>query len=137
MVALIHDVLITMGVFSLLSIEIDLTIVAAFLTIVGYSLNDTIVIFDRIRENIKLSKRDTYSKIVNRSMNESLSRTIVTSLTTFIVVFILWFFGGEVIHNFAFALTVGIFVGTYSSIFVASPVMVYLENRHNQKLAEN
>ena len=126
--ALTHDVLVTLGIFSLLGYEISLPIIAAFLTIVGYSLNDTIVIFDRIRENIKLSKRDTYSEIVNRSMNESLSRTIVTSLTTFIVVFILWFFGGEVIHNFALAMIIGVVVGTYSSIYIASPIVIHLHD---------
>ena len=124
--ALTHDVFITLGIFSLLSYEISLPIIAAFLTIVGYSLNDTIVIFDRIRENLKSSKRDSYSIIVNRSINESLSRTIITSLTTFVVVMILWLFGGEVIHNFAFAMIVGVIVGTYSSIYIASPLVIYL-----------
>ena len=117
--ALTHDVLITLGIFSLLSYEISLPIIAAFLTIVGYSLNDTIVIFDRIRENLKSSKRDSYTSVVNRSINESLSRTIITSLTTFVVVMILWLFGGEVIHNFAFAMIVGVIVGTYSSIYLS------------------
>ena len=124
--ALTHDVFITLGIFSLLSYEISLPIIAAFLTIVGYSLNDTIVIFDRIRENLKSSKRDSYTLIVNRSINESLSRTIITSLTTFVVVMILWLFGGEVIHNFAFAMIVGVIVGTYSSIYIASPLVIYL-----------
>ena len=128
-VALIHDVLITMGVFSLLSIEIDLTIVAAFLTIVGYSLNDTIVVFDRIRENVVKHARESLDSIVNISLNRTLGRTIVTSLTTFVVVLSLFLFGGEVIKNFAFALIVGIFVGTYSSIYVASPVMMYFEKK--------
>ena len=128
-VALIHDVLITMGVFSLLSIEIDLTIVAAFLTIVGYSLNDTIVVFDRIRENVIKHARESLDAIVNISLNSTLGRTIVTSLTTFVVVLSLFLFGGEVIKNFAFALIVGIFVGTYSSIYVASPVMMYFEKK--------
>lgn len=127
--ALIHDVLITMGVFSLLSIEIDLTIVAAFLTIVGYSLNDTIVVFDRIRENVIKHARESLDTIVNISLNSTLGRTIVTSLTTFVVVLSLFLFGGEVIKNFAFALIVGIFVGTYSSIYVASPVMMYFEKK--------
>ena len=99
---------------------------SAFLTIVGYSLNDTIVIFDRIRENLKSSKRDSYTSVVNRSINESLSRTIITSLTTFVVVMILWLFGGEVIHNFAFAMIVGVIVGTYSSIYIASPLVIFL-----------
>ena len=124
--ALTHDVLITLGIFSLLSYEISLPIIAAFLTIVGYSLNDTIVIFDRIRENLKSSKRDSYLSVVNRSINESLSRTIITSLTTFVVVMILWLFGGEVIHNFAFAMIVGVIVGTYSSIYIASPLVIFL-----------
>ena len=128
-VALIHDVLITMGVFSLLSIEIDLTIVAAFLTIVGYSLNDTIVVFDRIRENVIKHARESLDTIVNISLNSTLGRTIVTSLTTFVVVLSLFLFGGEVIKNFAFALIVGIIVGTYSSIYVASPVMMYFEKK--------
>ncbi len=128
-VALIHDVLITMGVFSLLSIEIDLTIVAAFLTIVGYSLNDTIVVFDRIRENVIKHARESLDTIVNISLNSTLGRTIVTSLTTLVVVLSLFLFGGEVIKNFAFALIVGIFVGTYSSIYVASPVMMYFEKK--------
>ena len=124
--ALTHDVFVTLGLFSLLGYEISLPIVAAFLTIVGYSLNDTIVIFDRIRENIKASKKDAYVTIVNRSVNESLSRTIVTSLTTFLVVFILWYFGGEVIHNFALAMIIGVIVGTYSSIYIASPIVIQL-----------
>ena len=124
--ALTHDVLITLGIFSLLSYEISLPIIAAFLTIVGYSLNDTIVIFDRIRENLKSSKRDSYTSVVNKSINESLSRTIITSLTTFVVVMILWLFGGEVIHNFAFAMIVGVIVGTYSSIYIASPLVIFL-----------
>lgn len=124
--ALAHDVLVTIGIFSILNYEISLSIIAAFLTIVGYSLNDTIVIFDRIRENVKASKREAYNTVVNRSINESLSRTLVTSLTTFMVVFVLWFFGGEVIHYFAFAMIVGVLVGTYSSIFVASPIVVRL-----------
>ena len=127
--ALIHDVFITMGIFSLLSIEIDLTIVAAFLTIVGYSLNDTIVVFDRIRENVIKHARESLDTIVNISLNSTLGRTIVTSLTTFVVVLSLFLFGGEVIKNFAFALIVGIFVGTYSSIYVASPVMMYFEKK--------
>ena len=118
-----------MGIFSLLSIEIDLTIVAAFFTIVGYSLNDTIVVFDRIRENVIKHARESLDSIVNISLNSTLGRTIVTSLTTFVVVLSLFLFGGEVIKNFAFALIVGVFVGTYSSIYVASPVMMYFEKK--------
>lgn len=132
-VALIHDVIITIGMFSFLSIEIDLTIVAAFLTIVGYSLNDTIVVFDRIRENVVKHARESLDSIVNISLNRTLGRTIVTSLTTFVVVLSLFLFGGEVIKNFAFALIVGVFVGTYSSIYVASPVMMYFEKKQSQK----
>ncbi|MBN4081007.1 protein translocase subunit SecF [Caldithrix abyssi] len=127
--ALAHDVLVTLGIFSLLGYEISLPIIAAFLTIVGYSLNDTIVIFDRIRENVKASKRGTYHTLVNRSINDSLSRTIITSLTTFFVVSILWVFGGQVIHNFALAMIIGVIVGTYSSIYVASPIVVHLHEK--------
>ena len=127
--ALIHDVLITLGVFSLLDYEINLSIIAAFLTIVGYSLNDTIVVFDRIRENIPKFMKKTLNDVVNISLNETLNRTVVTSLTTMMVVVILFIWGGKVINLFAFALIVGIFIGTYSSLFVASPVMVYFEKR--------
>lgn len=134
--ALVHDVFITLGIFSLLNKDIDLSIIAALLTIVGYSLNDTIVVFDRIRENIHKHSKERLEGVVNLSLNETLSRTVITSLTTLIVVIVLLLLGGEVIHNFAFALTVGVFVGTYSSIFVASPVMIHLENKHNQKLDE-
>jgi preprotein translocase SecF subunit len=124
--ALVHDVFVTVGIFSIMGYEISLPIIAAFLTIVGYSLNDTIVIFDRIRENIKSMKRLTYTQVVAHSINDSLSRTIITSVTTFIVVLILWLFGGEVINLFAFAMMVGVIVGTYSSIFVACPLVVRL-----------
>jgi len=125
--AIAHDVIITLGVFSILGYEISLSVIAAFLTIVGYSLNDTIVIFDRIRENMKALKRESVVSIVNKSINESLSRTIVTSLTTLFVVLTLYFFGGEVIHYFSFALIIGVLVGTYSSIFVASLIVVYMQ----------
>ena len=125
--AIAHDVTITLGIFSILGYEISLPVVAAFLTIVGYSLNDTIVIFDRIRENLKTIKKDSIIDTVNISINESLSRTIVTSLTTFFVVLILFFFGGEVIRYFSFALIIGVLVGTYSSIFVASLIVVYMQ----------
>lgn len=128
-VALIHDVLITVGIFSIMDKEISLVIVAALLTIVGYSLNDTIVVYDRIRENFSLRRRESYEKMIDISINESLSRTVITSLTTLIVVLFLFFYGGEVIHDFAFALLVGIVVGTYSSIFVASPVLIEWQNR--------
>ncbi len=124
--ALMHDVTITLGVFSVFNIEISSPIIAALLTIVGYSLNDTIVVYDRIRENLKLLKKGSteLADTVNRSINETLSRTVITSGTTLIVVIVLYFFGGEVLRNFAFALIIGIAVGTYSSIFIASPILV-------------
>ena len=125
-VALIHDVLITLGIFSMLSIEINLPTVAAFLTIIGYSLNDTIVVFDRIRENQDAMKGGTdYLHILNKSINQSLSRTIITSLTTLSVVLVIYFYSaaGEEINTFALALIIGVLVGTYSSIFVASPIV--------------
>ena len=127
--ALTHDVLITLGVFSLLDYEISLAVIAAFLTIVGYSLNDTIVIFDRVRENMKSLKGSDFTSVINKSVNESLSRTIVTSVTTFAVVLILFLFGGEVIHNFSFAMIIGVFVGTYSSIFIASPTVIKIAEK--------
>ncbi len=124
--ALFHDVTITLGIFSVLDIEISAPIIAAVLTIVGYSLNDTIVVYDRIRENLKLSKKNVadIAGTVNMSINETLSRTIITSTTTLIVVIILYFFGGEVLRTFALALIIGICIGTYSSIYVASPIVV-------------
>jgi preprotein translocase SecF subunit len=128
--ALIHDVTLTLGVFSLLNLEVSLQIIAAFLTIIGYSLNDTIVVFDRIRENMKLRRRESYREVINRSINECLSRTILTSLTTFFVSATLYFLGGPVIHDFAFALCFGVIVGTYSSIFIASPILVWWSERH-------
>ena len=128
--ALAHDVFITLGIFSILNYEISLAVIAAFLTIVGYSLNDTIVIFDRVRENVKVQKNSTINSIINQSINESLSRTIVTSITTFLVVLILYLFGGEVIHTFSFAMIVGVIVGTYSSIFVASPVVIKMHKQN-------
>jgi len=128
-VALVHDVLITLGVFSLLDKEITLSIIAAFMTIIGYSLNDTIVVFDRIRENMKLRRRESYKDVINRSINETLSRTIVTSVTTLFVAGALYVIGGAVIHDFAFALCFGVIIGTYSSIFIASPVLVWWNQR--------
>lgn len=123
-VALFHDVLITIGLFAIFGKEISLTVVAALLTIVGYSLNDTIVVFDRIREDLKIYKKESYGNVINHSINETLSRTIITSLTTFVVVLSLYIFGGTVINDFAFALLIGVLVGTYSSIFIASPILV-------------
>ncbi|MFO7916146.1 MAG: protein translocase subunit SecF [Candidatus Krumholzibacteriales bacterium] len=132
-VALIHDILITLGIFSITGKELSLVVIAAFLTIVGYSLNDTIVVFDRIRENFSMRRRRSLEKMVNTSINESLSRTVITSLTTLVVVLFLFFAGGEVIHDFAFALLIGVVVGTYSSIFVASPVVIEWQNRISRK----
>jgi preprotein translocase subunit SecF len=132
-IALVHDVLITLGVFSIADHEVSLAVIAAFLTIVGYSLNDTIVVFDRIRENLRVPARRAYADVLNRSVNQSLSRTIVTSSTTLVVIAILLLFGGEVLRDFSFALVVGVIVGTYSSIFVATPVLVEWEARRPRK----
>ncbi len=122
--ALTHDVLIVLGLFNLLRLEISLSIIAAFLTIVGYSLNDTIVVFDRIRENVKKLRAKPLFDVINISINDTLSRTVLTSGTTLLVVLVLYLFGGMVIHDFAFALLAGVIVGTYSSIFVASPILI-------------
>ena len=127
-VALLHDVLITLGAFSLSGREIDLPIIAAFLAIIGYSLNDTIIVYDRIRENYGKHQKKGFTAVVNSSINETLSRTILTSGTTLLVVLALFIFGGGVIHNFAFALLIGILIGTYSSIFVASPVLIFWDD---------
>jgi preprotein translocase subunit SecF len=137
-VALVHDVLITLGIFSLFGKEIDLPIIAAFLAIIGYSLNDTIIVYDRIRENFGKHQKKGFEIVVNRSINETLSRTILTSGTTLLVVLSLFIFGGGVIHNFAFAMLVGIIVGTYSSIFVASPVLIFWDDMRSggQKAAK-
>jgi preprotein translocase subunit SecF len=128
-VATFHDVIITLGFFSLLNKEITLTVIAALLTLVGYSMNDTIVVFDRIRENVHATKRGDFAKLVDHSINQTLSRTILTSGLTFLAVLSLFIFGGEVIHGFAFALVVGVIIGTYSSIFIASPIVVYFYQR--------
>ena len=126
-IALTHDVLITVGIFSLLGKEFTLPIIAALLTIIGYSLNDTIVVYDRIRENIRKSRKQALREVLNSSINQVLSRTVLTSVTTLLVVFALFFLGGAVIHDFAFALLVGILVGTYSSVFIASPTILAWE----------
>ena len=128
-IALVHDVLVTMGAFSIFDKEFTLVIVAAFLTIIGYSLNDTIVVFDRIRENLRRKGKLPTVDIINASINQTLSRTLLTSGTTLLVVVALFFFGGEIIHDFSFALLVGIFIGTYSSIFIASVFLVYWDSR--------
>ncbi len=134
-IALIHDVIITVGVFSLLNKEFDLTIVAALLTIVGYSLNDTIIVFDRIRENLRLKISNRLSVTINTSINQTLSRTLLTSGTTLLVVFCLYMLGGGVIHDFALALLIGVGVGTYSSIFVASPILLAFQPREEPEAA--
>ena len=123
-VAVFHDTLITLGAFSLTNREISLTVIAAILTLVGYSMNDTIVVFDRIRENLRLSRREPIASVVNRSINQTLSRTVLTSGLTFLTVLSLFIFGGEVLHSFSFALVIGILIGTYSSIAVAAPMLV-------------
>ncbi len=123
--ALIHDVIITIGIFSFLSYEINLSIVAAILTIVGYSMNDTVVIFDRIRENLRKYTSKNISDISNQSTNETLSRTLITSTTTLLALFSIYFFGGEILKGFSLAMIIGVIVGTYSSIFVATPILNY------------
>jgi preprotein translocase subunit SecF len=123
-VACFHDTLITVGFFSLTNQEISLTVIAAILTLVGYSMNDTIVVFDRIRENLRLSRRDSLPDVVNRSINQTLSRTVLTSGLTFLTVLSLYIFGGQVLRGFSFALVVGILIGTYSSIAIAAPMLV-------------
>lgn len=124
--AIFHDVTITIGLFVIFDKEFNLTIMAAVLTIIGYSLNDTIVVFDRIRENVSRYPKKQFESVVNISINESLSRTILTSVTTFCVVMALFILGGDIIHDFSFAMAIGLVVGTYSSIFVASPILKYL-----------
>ena len=128
--ALTHDVVITIGLLSFFNIEIGITIIAALLTIVGYSLNDTIVVYDRIRENINKLLDQERINIINRSINETLNRTFVTSITTLAVVLVLFFYGGVVLKPFAFTLIIGIIIGTYSSIFIASPVMLFFEEKY-------
>ncbi len=125
-IALFHDVIITVGIFSLLSIEINLSIVAAVLTIVGYSMNDTVVIYDRIRENLSKYNKLDVDQISNLSVNETLSRTLITSVTTLLALLSIFILGGEILKGFSFAMILGVIIGTYSSIFVASPVLKYL-----------
>lgn len=126
-IALVHDVLVTVSIFSLMNKEFDLNIVAALLTIIGFSINDTIVIFDRIRENARKNIRMELHDIINLSVNQTLSRTILTSFTVFMVLFVLFFFGGSVIHNFAFTLLIGTVAGVYSTVFIASPIVLFFE----------
>ena len=126
-IALFHDVIITLGIFSILSIEINLSIVAAVLTIVGYSMNDTVVIYDRIRENLSKFNKLEIDQVSNLSVNETLSRTLITSVTTLLALFSIFILGGEILKGFSFAMILGVIIGTYSSIFVASPVLRYLK----------
>jgi preprotein translocase subunit SecF len=127
-IAVLHDILITLGLFALLRFEMTLTVIAAFLTLVGYSMNDKIVIFDRIRENLRLTRRDPFLAIVNRSINETFSRTILTGGLTFLSLLVLFFMGGQVLRGFSFALVVGILIGTYSSFGIAAPLVVAWNN---------
>lgn len=124
-IALVHDVLVTLGFCSFFNKEISLTVIAAFLTLIGYSINDTIVVFDRIRENLKLKKGMKFGDIINLSINQTLARTTLTVLTVFLVALSIFLFGGSVIHDFAFVLVIGLITGTYSSIFIASPIILY------------
>jgi preprotein translocase subunit SecF len=134
-VALIHDTWTTLGLCSILNVEISLTVVAAFLTLIGYSVNDTVVVFDRIRENREKSKRAPLAELVNHSINQTLSRTVLTSVLTFVVVVVLFFLGGEVLRGFAFVMIIGIIVGTYSSIFIAAPLVVVWEEWKQKRAA--
>ena len=136
-IAIIHDVLITLGLFSLLSYEINLSIVAAVLTIVGYSMNDTVVIFDRIRENLKKYSKISIAEISNISTNETLSRTLITSVTTLLALFSIYIFGGSILSGFSFAMIIGVLVGTYSSIFVATPILNYTKVSQKTILKED
>ena len=126
-IAIFHDVIITLGIFSVLSLEINLSIVAAVLTIVGYSMNDTVVIFDRVRENLKKYADIKIFDLTNLSINETLSRTLITSVTTLLALLSIFFFGGEILKGFSFAMILGVILGTYSSIFIANPVLVYFK----------
>ncbi len=126
-VAIFHDVVITLGIFSLFNLEINLSIVAAVLTIVGYSMNDTVVIFDRVRENLKKFSDIKIFELTNISINETLSRTIITSITTLLALFSIYFFGGEILKGFSFAMILGVIFGTYSSIYIANPILVFLK----------
>ncbi len=124
--ALIHDVIITMGIFSFLQIEFNLSIIAALLTIIGYSMNDTVVVYDRIRENLRKYKQMNIFDLINQSLNETMSRTLLTSVTTLLALFSLYFLGGEVLKGFTLAMIIGVFIGTYSSVFIASQIILYL-----------
>jgi preprotein translocase subunit SecF len=128
LISILHDLLVTVGLFSILDKEFDLTIIAALLTVVGYSINDTIIVYDRIRENFKADRKDSLASVINNSINQTLSRTVLTSGTTLMVIVALLILGGDIIHDFALALLIGILTGTFSSIFVASPILMTFEN---------
>ena len=136
-IALIHDVIITVGIFSFLSYEVNLSIVAAVLTIVGYSMNDTVVIFDRIRENLKKYSKMSISDISDLSTNQTLSRTLITSVTTLLALFSIYIFGGAILKGFSFAMILGVIIGTYSSIFIATPILNYMKVSQKTVLKEN
>jgi len=136
-VALIHDVTLTLGVFSVLQLEFNLSIIAAFLTIVGYSLNDTVVVYDRVREMLRKYKKMPMEELLNLSINKTLSRTVLTSVTTLLALFSLYFFGGEVIRGFTFAMIWGVLVGTYSSVFIAAPMLLYLKVKRDWSKVTN
>ncbi len=136
-VAVIHDVASVIGIFSILNKEITITVVAGILTLAGYSMNDTIVIYDRMRENLRLSRKESLAEIINRSINETLSRTIMTSLTVALTLLVLFFFGGDVIHDFSFAMLYGVFVGSYSTIFVAAPLIYEWQSRKSTAVVAN
>ena len=136
-IALVHDVIITIGFFSILQFEINLSIIAAVLTIVGYSMNDTVVIFDRVRENLKKYTSKKIDEISNLSINETLSRTIITSLTTLLALLSIFFFGGTILHGFSFAMILGVIFGTYSSIFIANPILIKLKVNQKSVLKED
>ena len=136
-IALMHDVIITVGIFSFLSYEVNLSIVAAVLTIVGYSMNDTVVIFDRVRENLKKYSKIPISEISNTSTNQTLSRTLITSVTTLLALFSIYIFGGAILKGFSFAMIIGVIIGTYSSIFVATPILNYTNVNQKTVLKDN
>jgi len=135
-IALFHDVFITLGFFSLFSLEINLSIIAAVLTIVGYSMNDTVVIYDRVRENLKKYIDIKIFNLTNTSINETLSRTLITSVTTLLALLSIYLFGGEILKGFSLAMILGVIIGTYSSIYIANPVLVYLKVNHNTIVKE-
>ena len=134
LLSLVHDILITVGIFALVNKEFSLEVFAALLTLSGYSLNDTIIVYDRIRENRNKDKKVTFSEMINGAINQTLSRTVLTSMTVFFVILCLFLFGGSVIHDFSFAMLIGVVTGSYSSVFVASPILIAYEDLKKKKL---